>query len=28
VDKKQRNGVAGHVLPKIYVSIILWSISD
>jgi hypothetical protein len=28
LDKKQRNGIEGHVFPTIYVSIIPWSISD
>jgi hypothetical protein len=28
LDKKQRNGIEGHVFPTIYVTIILWSTSD
>jgi hypothetical protein len=26
LDKKQRNGIEGHVFPTIYVSIILWKL--
>jgi aromatic ring-cleaving dioxygenase len=28
LDKKQRNGIESHVFLAIYVSIILWNISD
>jgi hypothetical protein len=28
LDKKQRNGIEGHVFSTIYVTIILWNISD